>query len=53
MDYPKAVSSQLTKSIIISILNLFGLNASMNQTIVSSLAGLGSRKNVLRSIIKG
>jgi inorganic phosphate transporter, PiT family len=53
MDYRKAVSSQLTESIIISILNLFGLNASMNQTIVSSLAGLGARKNVLRSIIKG
>jgi inorganic phosphate transporter, PiT family len=53
MDYGKAVSSQLTKSIIVSSLNLFGLNASMNQTIVASLAGLGARRKVLRSILKG
>jgi PiT family inorganic phosphate transporter len=53
MDYRKAVSSQLTKSIIVSSLNLFGLNASMNQTIVASLAGLGARKHVLISIAKG
>jgi phosphate/sulfate permease len=53
MDYRKAVSSQLTKSIVISSLNLIGLNASMNQTIIASLAGLGARKNVLRSIAFG
>jgi len=53
MDYRKAVSSQLTKSIIISALNSVGLNASMNQSIVSALAGLGARKHVLRSIVKG
>jgi len=53
MDYRKAVSSQLTKSIIISALNSVGFNASMNQTIVSALAGLGARKHVLRSIVSG
>ena len=51
MDYRKAVSSQLTKSIIVSSLNLFGLNASMNQSIVASLAGLGARRNDVRSIL--
>lgn len=53
MDYRKAVTAQLTKSIIVSSLNAFGLNASMNQAIVSSLAGLGARRNVLNSILKG
>lgn len=53
MDYRKAVAAQLTKSLIVSSLNAFGLNASMNQAIVSSLAGLGARKNVLKSILKG
>jgi inorganic phosphate transporter, PiT family len=53
MDSRKAVSSQLTKSIIISALNTVGLNASMNQTIVSALAGLGARKHVLRGIVSG
>jgi PiT family inorganic phosphate transporter len=53
MDYRKAVAAQLTKSIIVSSLNAFGLNASMNQAIVSSLAGLGARRNVLKSILKG
>jgi phosphate/sulfate permease len=53
MDDRKAVSSQLTKSIIISALNFVGLNASMNQAIVASLASLGARRDVLRSIVKG
>jgi phosphate/sulfate permease len=53
IDYRIAVSSQLTKSIVISALNLAGLNASMNQAIVASLASLGARKDVLKSIIKG
>jgi PiT family inorganic phosphate transporter len=53
MDYRKAVASQLTKSIIVSSLNVIGLNASMNQAIVASLASLGARRKVLSSIIKG
>lgn len=53
MDPRKAVASQLTKSIVISALNLFGVNASMNQAIVSALAGMGARKHVLRSIVMG
>ena len=53
MDYRKAVASQLTKSIIVSSLNAVGLNASMNQAIISALAGLGARRNVLTSILKG
>ncbi|MGI0090802.1 MAG: inorganic phosphate transporter, partial [Nitrososphaerales archaeon] len=53
MDYRKAVASQLTKSIIVSSLNVIGLNASMNQAIVASLASLGARRNVLNSILKG
>jgi len=53
MDYRKAVSSQLSMSLIVSTLNTFGFNASMNQTIVAALAGLGARKNVLSSILKG
>ena len=53
MDPRKAVASQLTKSVVISALNLLGLNASMNQAIVSALASMGARKKVLWSIIKG
>ena len=53
MDCRKAVSSQLTKSIMISTLNSVGLNASMNQTIVSALAGLGARRHVMRSVVSG
>ena len=52
LDYRKAAAAQLTKSGIISTLNLFGLNASMNQTVISALASMGARKNVLVSIIK-
>jgi phosphate/sulfate permease len=50
MDARKAASAQLTKSIVISALNLFGVNASMNQTIVAALASMGAKKDVLRSI---
>jgi inorganic phosphate transporter, PiT family len=53
MDYRKAVAAQLTKSVIVSSLNVFGLNASMNQSIVGALAGLGARRHVLNSILKG
>jgi PiT family inorganic phosphate transporter len=53
MDYPKAAAAQLTKSIIISAMNAVGMNASMNQTIISALASMGARKKVLRSILKG
>ncbi len=53
MDYRKAVSAQLSKSIVVSTLNLVGLNASMNQSIVAALASLGARRDVLRSIVKG
>jgi phosphate/sulfate permease len=53
LDYKKAVAAQLTKSIIISSLNVFGLNTSMNQTIMSALASMGARKAVLRSVILG
>ena len=53
MDYSKAVSAQLSESVVVSALNVVGLNASMNQSIVAALASLGARKNVLRSILKG
>ena len=53
MNYRTAASAQLTKSIIISALNALGLNASINQTIVTSLASLGARKNVFRGILQG
>jgi len=53
MDARKAASAQLTKSIVISALNLFGVNASMNQTIVAALASMGAKKDVLRSIAAG
>jgi inorganic phosphate transporter, PiT family len=53
MDPRKAVASQLTKSVVISALNLVGLNASMNQAIVSALASMGARRSVLRSIVLG
>ena len=53
MDYRKAVSAQLTKSVCISALNYLGLNASMNQTTVSALSALGAKKDVLRGIVKG
>ena len=38
---------------MISALNLFGVNASMNQTIVAALASMGAKKDVLRSIAAG
>jgi inorganic phosphate transporter, PiT family len=50
LDYRKAATAQLTKSVIISGLNALGLNASMNQTIVAALASLGARKRVVRQI---
>ncbi len=53
LDYKKAAAAQLTKSIAMSSLNLFGLNASMNQTIISALASMGASKKVLRSIMLG
>lgn len=53
MDPAKAVASQLTKSVVVSTLNVFGLNASMNQAIVAALAALGARREVLRSIFLG
>lgn len=53
MSYKTAASAQLTKSIVISGLNALGLNASINQTVVTSLASLGARRNVLRGILQG
>jgi PiT family inorganic phosphate transporter len=53
MDLRKAASAQLTKSFVISALNLFGVNASMNQTIVAALASMGARRKVLRGIVLG
>ncbi len=53
MDFKTAASAQLTKSIIISALNALGLNASINQTMVTSLASLGARRNVLKGILQG
>jgi PiT family inorganic phosphate transporter len=53
MDYHIAVSAQLSKSIVVSILNIFGLNASMNQAIIAALASLGARKDVIKTIILG
>jgi inorganic phosphate transporter, PiT family len=53
MDLRKAASAQLSMSFVVSALNLLGLNASMNQSIVAALASLGARRNVLRSILKG
>lgn len=53
LDAKKAASAQLTKSIVISVLNVLGVNASMNQTIVAALASMGARKKVLRSIVLG
>lgn len=53
MDYRTAASAQLTKSIIISGLNALGFNASINQTVVTSLASLGARKHVLKGILQG
>jgi phosphate/sulfate permease len=50
MDYRKAVAAQLTNSVIVSSLNVFGLNTSMDQANVSSLAGLGARRHVLTLI---
>jgi phosphate/sulfate permease len=38
---------------IISVMSALGMNASTNQTIVSTLASMGARRNVLRSILKG
>ena len=53
LDLRKAAAAQLTKSVVISALNVFGVNASMNQTIVAALASMGARKKVLKSIILG
>jgi phosphate/sulfate permease len=53
LDLRKAAAAQLTKSVVISALNIFGVNASMNQTIVAALASMGARKKVLKSIILG
>ncbi|MDA4134667.1 MAG: anion permease [Thaumarchaeota archaeon] len=53
LDLRKAAAAQLTKSIVISALNIFGVNASMNQTIVAALASMGARKKVLKSIVLG
>ncbi len=53
MDARKAAAAQLTKSVVISALNLFGVNASMNQTIVAALASMGARRKVLKSIVMG
>jgi len=53
LDAKKAASAQLTKSVVISVLNVFGVNASMNQTIVSALASMGARRRVLRGIVLG
>jgi PiT family inorganic phosphate transporter len=53
LDPRKAASAQLTKSIVISALNLLGVNASMNQTIIAALASMGARRKVLRSILVG
>jgi phosphate/sulfate permease len=53
MDLRKAAAAQLTKAVVISALNIFGVNASMNQTIVAALASMGARKKVLKSIILG
>lgn len=53
LDPRKAVASQLTKSVVISAINLVGQNASMNQAIVSALALMGARKSVLLSTLKG
>jgi PiT family inorganic phosphate transporter len=52
LDYGKAWAAQLTRSGIISVLNAFGVNASLHQTTVSALASLGARRNVLRPIIE-
>ena len=53
MNYRTAASAQLTKSIVISGLNALGLNASINQTVVTSLASLGARRNALKGILQG
>ncbi len=53
LDAKKAAAAQLTKSLVISALNVLGVNASMNQTIVAALASMGARKKVLRSIVIG
>ena len=53
LDLRKAAAAQLTKSVVISALNVFGVNASMNQTIVAALGSMGARKKVLKSIILG
>jgi PiT family inorganic phosphate transporter len=53
MDPKKAASAQLTMSVVISALNLLGVNASMNQTIVAALAPMGARRRVLRRILAG
>jgi PiT family inorganic phosphate transporter len=53
LDARKAASAQLTKSIVISALNLLGVNASMNQTIVAALASMGAKRKVLKSILAG
>jgi len=53
LDARKAAAAQLTKSVVISALNVLGVNASMNQTIVAALASMGARRKVLKSIVMG
>lgn len=47
------LAAQSTKIAILLILNSFGLNASMNQTLVGALAGLGARGRAIRNILIG
>jgi len=47
------LAAQSTKIAILLILNSLGLNASMNQTLIGALAGLGARGKIIRNILMG
>ncbi len=58
LDVPLAGTAQLSKAISLSVINAFGYNASINQTIVGGLVGVGSAvardkldRKVLRNIV--
>ncbi|MEM4970258.1 MAG: inorganic phosphate transporter [Sulfolobales archaeon] len=52
-DIRSFLAAHITKATILTALNTLGLNASMNQTLIGALAGIGVEKKVITRIIAG
>jgi len=52
-DTRSFIAAHITKSLTLTAHNVLGLNASMNQTLIGALAGLGAERRVITKIVLG